>query len=159
SVSARERPASAASRARTAPPSSAVASSTWRSRRARSGLSGDFELGMARSARGVYREDALAPPQNGPIRALPGVGGLLSLIGVQAGFLDPQGRKSTRLAIYVLPVFALLYAVFGPLEGVPAWTTGLSAFGLLHAVALVDLRQRKLRMAELECGPGYVAVK
>ncbi|MBN9167405.1 MAG: hypothetical protein J0I07_41135 [Myxococcales bacterium] len=64
-----------------------------------------------------------------------------------------------RTIPYVLPTFALLFAVFGPVSGLPAVMLGLSAFGIFNVLGLLDLRQRSPRMAELECGPGYIDIK
>jgi uncharacterized protein with PIN domain len=78
---------------------------------------------------------------------------------MRAGFLDPHGRKMWRLVPYVLPLLVLLFAIFGPIHGLPATMTGLSAWGVLNVLGLVDFRQRKIRMAELECGPGYIDIR
>lgn len=78
---------------------------------------------------------------------------------MRAGFSDPQGRKIWRVLPYALAAFALLFAIFGPLEGRPAEALGFAAYGMLHLLGALRFRQQKPRNAELECGPGYVAVK
>jgi hypothetical protein len=78
---------------------------------------------------------------------------------VRAGFSDPQGRKLWRVLPYALTSFALLFAIFGPLHGRPAEVLGFGSYAVLHLLGALRFRQRKPRNAELECGPGYVAVK
>ena len=62
------------------------------------------------------------------------------------------------MATYVLPVLALLFAIYGPIRGVPATMTGLSAVALFNILGLVSWRQRRPRTAELVCGPGYIDI-
>jgi hypothetical protein len=59
----------------------------------------------------------------------------------------------------VLPTLVLLFAIFGPIEGVAATMTALGAWCVLNGIGLVDRRQRKSREVELECGPGFIEVK
>ncbi|MBX3203493.1 MAG: hypothetical protein KF764_00430 [Labilithrix sp.] len=72
---------------------------------------------------------------------------------------DPRGPKVWGFVPYGLPLFAFLFAVFGPISGLPATMIGLSAFGLFNVIGLFDLRQRTPRNAALELGPGYIDVK
>lgn len=81
------------------------------------------------------------------------------LWSVTAGFTDPQGRKLWRRLPFVVPLFALLFAIFGPITGTAATVTGFTAYGILHLLAAFPLRQRKRRQAEIQCGPGYIDVK
>ena len=77
---------------------------------------------------------------------------------MRARISDPQGPKAWRIAPYVLPVLALIFAVYGPLRGVSATMTALAAAALFNVLGLVSRRQQQPRTAELECGPGYVEV-
>ena len=77
---------------------------------------------------------------------------------MRARISDPQGPKAWRIAPYILPAIALVYAIYGPIRGVPATMTGLSAVALFNVLGLVSWRQRRPRTAELVCGPGYVDV-
>jgi len=62
------------------------------------------------------------------------------------------------MAPYVLPILTLLFAIYGPLRGIPATMTGLSAVALFNVLGLVSWRQRRPRTAELVCGPGYIDI-
>jgi len=53
---------------------------------------------------------------------------------MRAGFLDPRGPKVWRTIPYVLPTFALLFAVFGPVSGLPAGGPGPPALRLLNSL-------------------------
>ena len=62
------------------------------------------------------------------------------------------------MAPYALPILALIFAIYGPIRGVPATMTALSAVALFNILGLVSWRQRRPRPAELVCGPGYITV-
>ena len=67
---------------------------------------------------------------------------------MRARISDPQGPKAWRIVPYVLPILALLFAVFGPIRGVPATMTALSAVMLFNILSLVSWRQRRPRPAD-----------
>lgn len=73
---------------------------------------------------------------------------------MRATISDPQGPKAWRVAWYAVPLLALLFAIYGPIHGVPATVLGLSAVALFNAIGVVTWRRP--RPAELACGPGYV---
>jgi hypothetical protein len=78
---------------------------------------------------------------------------------MRAGFSDPHGPRVWRAAPYALPVAMLLFAVFGPLSSAAGGLLGVASVGVFHLLGFFGVRQRKLRNAELECGPGFVDVK
>jgi hypothetical protein len=73
-------------------------------------------------------------------------------------FSDPQGTRTSRALPYVGPLAVLLVGVVGPLGAVNSVLTAVLAFGLLHLVAALPLRQRRPRPAELVAGPGFIAI-
>ena len=77
---------------------------------------------------------------------------------MRARISDPHGPKAWRVVPYVLPVLAFLFAIFGPIRGVAAATTAMSAVALFNILGLVSWRQRQPRTAELVCGAGYIDV-
>ena len=79
---------------------------------------------------------------------------------MRVAFSDPQGSRKWRMAPYAGPVALFLYACFGPfLGGVDALLTAVLAVALFHLVGMMPLRQGRVRMAELETGPGYIEIK
>lgn len=77
---------------------------------------------------------------------------------MRAGFLDPRGPKAWRAIPYALPALMLLFAVFTPIGEFAAAMLALAAFGIFNVLGLLDLRQHRPRVVELECGPGYIDV-
>jgi len=78
---------------------------------------------------------------------------------MRVAFSDPQGARTWRAVPYAGPLALFLFACFGPLSGVPAVLTAVLATAFFFGVGLVPLRQRRLKTAELEAGPGFVEIK
>ena len=77
---------------------------------------------------------------------------------MRVAFSDPHGKALWRIAPFGGPVAMFLLACFGPLDGVEAFLTAVLAVGLFHLVAILPLRQGRVRTAELTTGPGYIAI-
>jgi len=78
---------------------------------------------------------------------------------MRVSFSDPQGPRLWRLLPYLAPLGMFLFACVGPLSGVPAVLTAVSAFTLFNLVGILPFRQGRLRSSELETGPGFIELK
>lgn len=79
---------------------------------------------------------------------------------MRVSFSDPQGPRLLRVAPYVPPLVLLGMAFASPFWGLAtAAVIACGAVGLFHLAGLAPLRQGVCRPAELECGPGFVAIK
>lgn len=82
---------------------------------------------------------------------------------MRVAFSDPQGSRLRRMLPYAGPValflLALLGGFVGPMDGATAAFTAALAVTLFHLVGIMPLRQARMRMGELETGPGYIALK
>ena len=60
---------------------------------------------------------------------------------------------------YLFPILLFLFAIFGPIDGVPATLMGVGATTLFNFIGLFSRRQKTVRNADVHIGPGYVEIK
>jgi hypothetical protein len=81
---------------------------------------------------------------------------------MRVAFSDPQGSRLRRRLPYAGPIALFVLALFLGFGGIVAGETSALlatlAATLFHFVGILPLRQGRVRMGELETGPGYVAL-
>jgi|GEM_PF-905514 len=79
---------------------------------------------------------------------------------MRVAFADPQGPRRIRLVPFAPPVALFVLACAAPFwDATTSLLVAVLAFALFHLAGILPLRQKRLRAADLVCGPGYVDVR
>lgn len=78
---------------------------------------------------------------------------------MRVSYSDPQGPRLWRLAPYAAPLLLFLLAIVGAFPGATSAVVCAAAYALFHLIGLVPRRQQRMKVADLEAGPGFIAIR